>query len=206
MEEFIKKTIQESINAKQSFLETPQNTEDIQNTANLIVQAFKNGNKLLICGNGGSAADAQHISGELVDKFMIERKGLPAIALTTDTSVITAWGNDKDFNEIFERQTEALGKPGDVLVGISTSGNSKNIVKAFNKAKGLNMKTISLTGKDGGEIKQLSDLNINVSHDSTPRIQEVHLVIYHIICELIEAEMFKEPTQEIKSEQGDSKY
>lgn len=193
--EFIQKTIKESIKTKQEFLNNIQNIQDIQEAVNAIVQAFKNGNKLLICGNGGSAADAQHISGELVNRFMMDRKGLPAIALTTDTSVITAWGNDKNFNEIFERQTEALGKPGDILIGISTSGNSENIIKAFNKAKELNIKTISLTGKDRGKIKELSNLNINVSNQSTPRIQEVHLVIYHIICELVEAEMFKQGDQ-----------
>jgi len=189
MNDIIKQIIQESIEAKQKFLAEEMNVEAISNVVEEMVRCFRAGGKILVCGNGGSAADAQHISGELVDRFMIERKGLPVIALTTDSSVITAWGNDKDFNDIFARQVEALGKTGDILIGITTSGNSQNIIYAIEKAKSIDVKVISLTGKDGGKIKEMSDLNINVGSDSTPRIQEVHEVVYHIICELVEKEM-----------------
>jgi len=188
MEE-IKKIIEESIETKKRFLDVEGNLKSIGIAVNVIVESFKNGGKVLICGNGGSAADAQHIAGELVDRFLLDRKGLPVIALTTDSSVITAWGNDKDFNKIFERQVEALGKQGDVLIGISTSGNSENVVKGMEKAKENGMRIVSLTGKDGGKIKELSDVNINVESSETPRIQECHSVIYHIICELVEKEM-----------------
>lgn len=189
MKDLIKQRIQESIEAKQKFLAEEENVESIVKVVEEMVGCFKNDGKVLICGNGGSAADAQHISGELVDRFMLERKGLPVIALTTDTSVITAWGNDKDFNDIFARQVEALGKGGDILIGISTSGNSQNIVDAIEKAKEIGIKIISLTGKDGGKIKEISDVNLNVNSESTPRVQEVHEVIYHIVCELVEKEM-----------------
>lgn len=189
MTEQIRQIIEESIETKKRFLDGAGNLENIQKAADEIVRCFKDSGKVLICGNGGSAADAQHIAGELVDKFLLDRKGLPVIALTTDSSIITAWGNDKDFNEIFERQVEALGKTGDVLIGISTSGNSENVVRGMKKAKDSKMKVISLTGKDGGEIKTLSDVNINVDSMETPRIQECHSVIYHILCELVEKEM-----------------
>jgi D-sedoheptulose 7-phosphate isomerase len=189
MQDIIKQRIQESIEAKQKFLGETKNLEDISKVIKVIVSCFRNRGKVLICGNGGSAADAQHIAGELVDRFLIERKGLPVIALTTDTSVITAWGNDKNFNDIFARQVEALGKEGDILIGISTSGNSQNIINAIEKSKSIGLKVISLTGKNGGKIKEMSDFNINVQSDSTPRIQECHEIIYHIICELVEKEM-----------------
>ena len=188
----IKQIIEESIKTKKRFLENPTNLDSIQKAVDKIVKCFKDGRKVLICGNGGSAADAQHIAGELVDRFLLERKGLPVIALTTDSSIITAWGNDKDFNEIFERQVEALGRKGDVLIGISTSGNSENVIRGIKKAKENEMKIVSLTGKDGGEIKTLSDVNINVDSMETPRIQECHSVIYHIVCELVEKEMVGE--------------
>ena len=183
---FIKKSIKESADSKIEFI---TQSENIANASKIITDSMKKGGKLLICGNGGSAADSQHIAGELIDKFLIERKGLPAIALTTDTSVLTAWGNDKNFDEIFERQIEALGKAEDVLLAISTSGNSKNILKAAEKAKEIGMKVISLTGGNGGILKNLSDININSPSDKTPRIQECHMVAYHIICQLVEEEM-----------------
>ena len=142
--------------------------------------------QILIMGNGGSAADAQHMAAELVGRFKEERKGLDARALTTDTSILTAWANDYDYSTIFERQVEAHAKSLDVLFGLSTSGNSENIIKAFQKGKEIGTMNISLTGKDGGEIKKLSDYNINVVSENTPRIQEAHLFIYHTICELVE--------------------
>jgi D-sedoheptulose 7-phosphate isomerase len=184
----IKNIMQESISYKTEFL---NQAENIYDAANKIVESFRQGNKILIFGNGGSAADAQHIAGELVGRFKLERKGLPAIALSTDTSILTAWSNDYNFEGIFERQVEALANKGDILMGISTSGNSKNIINAFYKGKQINTTNISLTGNNGGKIKEISDININSYSKSTPRIQECHILAYHIICELIEEEMFK---------------
>lgn len=158
----------------------------IENISNIVSESIKSGNKLLIAGNGGSAADAQHFAAEIVGRFVLERKGYPAIALTTDTSILTAIGNDYSYDEIFSRQIEALGKPGDVFIGISTSGNSKNIIKAVEKAKELNIKTISFTGHDGGIMKDLCDENLIVNGSETSRIQENHLMSYHIICEFVE--------------------
>lgn len=163
---------------------------EIISCVDMMCDTLENGGKILIVGNGGSAADAQHIAGELVGRFKLERKGLSAIALTTDTSILTAWSNDYDFSTVFERQVEALAKDGDVLFGLSTSGNSENVVKAFEKGKEIGTKNISLTGNEGGRIKPISDLNINIYSDNTPRIQEGHVLAYHIICELVEEKMF----------------
>lgn len=184
--EKIKEMMKESIETKEAFL---KEAEQISKAIDVMIQCYKNGNKILICGNGGSAADAQHIAAELVGRYKLERKGLPAIALTTDSSILTAWSNDYGFESVFERQVEALGKEGDVLIGLSTSGNSPNVVKAFEKARKMNLKTISLTGNEGGKLKPLSDININVSSKNTPRIQECHLLAYHIICEEVEKQM-----------------
>ncbi len=186
--DFIKKRIEESIEAKKEFLSETQN---ILSAVNLIVKSLRNNGKILVFGNGGSAADAQHIAGELVAKFMIERKAIPAIALTTDTSIITAWSNDypEGFENIFARQIEAHAKAGDILIGITTSGNSENVIRGFLKGKEIGTVNISLTGKDGGKIKNLSDININSSSSSTPRIQECHEIAYHILCEMVEKEM-----------------
>jgi len=155
----------------------------------LIGSCLKNNGKLLLFGNGGSAADAQHIAGELVGRYNLERKGLPAIALTTDTSVITAWSNDYDFVDIFSRQVESLANPLDIVFGISTSGNSENVYRGLLKGKKIGAKSVSLTGQEGGRIKNVSDFNINVPSYETPRIQECHQVIYHTICELVEKDM-----------------
>ena len=182
----VQELIQESIKAKQDFIKEAENIEKVSKR---IVECFKAGNKILIFGNGGSAADSQHIAAELVGRYKLERKGLPAIALTTDSSILTAWSNDYSFDTIFERQIEALAKKGDVLLGISTSGNSANVLKGFEKGKQIGTFNISLTGKDGGKLKQISDLNINSSSKSTPRIQECHVLAYHIICEIVEGEM-----------------
>ena len=187
--ETIKNIIKESIKCKEEFIEQSGN---IKKAAEKIVECLKNGNKVLIFGNGGSAADAQHIAGELVGRFKLERKGWPAIALTTDTSILTAWSNDYDYESVFERQVEALAKKGDVLIGISTSGNSQNVVRALDMGKDNGTVNISLTGKDGGKIKPISDVNINSDSDNTPRVQECHVLAYHIICELVEKEMVKE--------------
>jgi D-sedoheptulose 7-phosphate isomerase len=184
----IKKRIEESISAKKSFL---SQTNNIEKASDAIVRALKNKGKVLVFGNGGSAADSQHIAGELIGKFMIQRKALPAIALSTDTSVLTSWSNDYSdgFENVFSRQIEALASPGDVLIGITTSGNSENVIRAFKKGREIGTVNISLTGKDGGRIKPLSDININSDSNETPRIQECHEVAYHIICELVEKEM-----------------
>ena len=184
----IKQRIEESISAKKDFI---SETENIRKAAHAIVKALKNKGKILVFGNGGSAADSQHIAGELIGKFMLKRKALPAIALTTDTSVITSWSNDNSegFETVFERQIEALANPGDVLIGITTSGDSENVIRAFKKGHEKQTINISLTGKDGGKIKQLSDININSISKETPSIQECHIVAYHIICELVEKEM-----------------
>jgi len=166
--------------------------DTIEKIANIIIDALKHGNKVLIAGNGGSAADAQHFAGELVCKFQKERKALPAIALNTNTSVLTAIGNDYSFEEIFSRQIEALSKSGDVFLGISTSGNSLNIIKALKIAKRLGCQTIGFTGKTGGKMQEDCDILFKVNSQDTPRIQEVHILVIHILCELIEENLFNE--------------
>ena len=151
-----------------------------------IVNAINNGNKVILFGNGGSASDAQHIAAEFTGRFVKERKGLPAIALTTDTSALTAIGNDYGFNQIFSRQVEAIAKSGDVVIGISTSGNSDNVYTAIETANILGCYSITLTGKDGGRIKSLSKLNININSPITARIQEMHILAGHLICSVVD--------------------
>ena len=153
------------------------------------IRTLKNGNKVLLMGNGGSAADSQHIAAEFVGRFKKERKGLPAIALTTDTSILTSVGNDYSFDEIFVRQIEALAHPSDLVVGISTSGNSENVIKGILKAKEIGCYTVGLLGKDGGKLKDLVDLSIVVPSNNTPRIQECHILIGHIVCEIVDMEL-----------------
>jgi len=184
MKEFIISRLRESADLKLVFAK--QATKEVIKAVNIIEKSLKSSGKILIFGNGGSAADAQHIAAEFVNRYLKERNALPAIALTTDTSILTSIGNDSSFENIFSRQIEALGKKGDVAWGLSTSGRSKNIVKALSIAKSIGLKTIGFTGGDGGEIKKLVDCNINVPSMSTPRIQELHITIGHIICELIE--------------------
>lgn len=152
----------------------------------ILTEALKNGHKILLCGNGGSAADAQHIAAELSGRYKIERRGLAGIALTTDTSVLTAVGNDYGFEHIYERQVQALAQPGDVVIGISTSGHSKNVVRALSLARAIGCKTIGLSGRDGGVMSEFCDMNIIVPSDDTPRIQEMHIMIGHIMCEAID--------------------
>ncbi len=178
--------MEESIACHREFVGQAGN---IKQAAERIVASMKAGGKLLVFGNGGSAADAQHLAAELVGKYRLERKGYAAIALTTDTSILTAIGNDYGYASVFERQVEALAKKGDVLIGISTSGNSENVVRALEKGRGMGTVNISLTGKDGGRVKALSDVNINASSENTARIQECHGLAYHILCELVEQEM-----------------
>ena len=163
---------------------------NIEVSISSILKALKNKKKLLICGNGGSAAQSQHFAAELVGRFKIDRLGIPAIALTTDTSILTALGNDFGFDSIFAKQVETLGGEGDILFCLSTSGNSENLIKAISKAKEKKISTISLLGKNGGKIKGISDLSIIVPSHDTARIQEVHLVIIHSICQTIEKNLF----------------
>ncbi len=158
-----------------------------------VTAALKGGSKILLFGNGGSAADAQHIAAEFVNRFIIERPPLPAIALTTDTSIITSIANDYDFSEIFAKQIRAIGQPGDVAWGLSTSGTSSNVVKALEAAKKAEMITIGLTGRDGGHIARIVDYSLVVPSNSTPRVQEVHVTIGHVICELVDFKLFQRP-------------
>ena len=164
--------------------------KSIEIAAKLCIDSLKNSNKILIFGNGGSAADAQHIAAELVGRYKTERKGLSAIALTTDTSAITAIANDYGYLHVFDRQVEALANEGDVVIGISTGGSSANVISALKLANDLGCKTIGLSGKGGGEFNSLCDVNIIVQSENTPRIQEMHIVIGHTICHLIEQSIF----------------
>ena len=161
-------------------------TSEIRKAADLIIYTLNNGNKLLIMGNGGSAADSQHFAAEIVGRFQKNRKALAAVALTTDTSILTAVGNDYGFDSVFSRQIEALGKKGDAVICFSTSGNSENVIKAAEAAEEAGCKTIGFLGKDGGVLKDKCDVSIIVETETTARVQEMHLMIYHIICELVE--------------------
>ena len=158
----------------------------IEIAAKICIDSLKNGNKILIFGNGGSAADAQHIAAEIVGRYKIERKGLPAIALTTDGSILTSISNDYEYSYIFERQVEALGNKGDVLIGISTGGTSTNVVNALKISKELGCRSIGFSGKGGGEFNNLCDVNLEVLAKDTARIQEVHILFGHVICHLID--------------------
>ena len=180
--------VEESIALKREFFR--RSLVEVRRAVQMVVGTLKGGGKLLIFGNGGSAADAQHIAAEFVNKFMMKRDALPAIALTTDTSVLTSVANDTDFSQVFSRQIEALGQEGDLAWGITTSGRSPNVVQGLIRAKQLGLKTLVLTGCDGGEVLKVADLSLLVPSRSTPRVQEVHIMIGHIICELVEEELF----------------
>src|SRR5262249_15611343 len=177
----------ESLDAKRRFFE--QSSRDVAQAAQMIIDAIRAGGKVLIFGNGGSAADAQHIAAELAFKMGRERDALPALALTTDTSLLTAIGNDRSFDFIFSRQIQALGRKGDVVLAISTSGNSPNVIEAIHQARAMEIQTIGLLGAGGGRVAALIDLALIVPHNETPRIQEVHIAASHIICQLIEDEL-----------------
>ncbi len=174
----------ESASLKKAFVE--EYAEAIVNLGILMGKRLEAGYKILICGNGGSAADSQHFAAEIVGRFEKERKAFPAIALTTDTSALTAIGNDYGFDKVFSRQVEALGEKGDILVGISTSGNSENVIKAVEKAKEMGIFTVGFLGKDGGKLKDIVDKAFIVRHSNTARIQEVHLTLEHTLCKIIE--------------------
>lgn len=173
--------------------------EPIAQAADMMFSALAQGNKILACGNGGSAADCQHFAAELVGRFEKERLSLPAMALTTDTSILTAVGNDYSFQDIFTKQVQAFGQPGDLLLAISTSGNSSNVIAAINAAHDREMNVIALTGKGGGEIGEMltdADVHICVPHNRTARIQEVHLLVIHCLCDGIDAALFGEDADE----------
>jgi D-sedoheptulose 7-phosphate isomerase len=190
MQTKIKDIIQASVDTKLGILNDPEMVASIGKAVDLITSALKQDKKVLFCGNGGSAADAQHLAAELSGRFYKDRPALQAEALHCNTSYLTAVANDYSFEVIYARLVDGIGKEGDVLVGLSTSGNSPNINKAFEVAKGKGMATIGLTGESGGKMKPLSDLLINVPSGDTPRIQEAHMMIGHIICQLVEEKLF----------------
>ena len=182
--------IKASIDVKQQLLNDQNLVQQIQTVTDIITKAFQNGNAVYFAGNGGSAADAQHLAAEFSGRFYKDRKALPSDALHCNTSYLTAVANDYSYDVIYARLLEGLAKPGDVLVGISTSGNSGNIVKAFEMAKTIGVTTIGFTGQKGGAMKELGDYLINVPSNTTPRVQESHILVGHIICELVEINIF----------------
>lgn len=189
MKDYIRNNIQESVDAKIRLLQDEKLCSLIENVCGLCIEAYRKGNKILVCGNGGSASDAQHMTGELVGRYKIERAGIPAISLNANTAVMTALGNDYDYDSIFSKQVKALGAAGDVLFVISTSGNSMNTVLAARQAKAQKITTVALTGEGGGKLKELCDYTINVPSANTPRIQEMHILVIHTICGIIEKEL-----------------
>jgi D-sedoheptulose 7-phosphate isomerase len=186
----IKNLIQASIDVKLQVLNDAALQERLSACVDAIEAAFKNGNKVLFCGNGGSAADAQHLAAEFSGRFYIDREALPAEALHVNTSYITAVANDYSYDVVYSRMIQGIGRKGDVLIGLSTSGNSANIIKAFETARSKGMITIGFTGETGGKMKELSDWLINVPSTDTPRIQESHILLGHIICQLVEEKYF----------------
>lgn len=190
---FLKKEIRnaflESIRIKNDFLSDDSNIGSIGTAVKAIIKSVKRGGKVLVFGNGGSAADSQHLAAEMVVRFEKERKAFPCIALTTDTSILTAVSNDYGYDRVFSRQIEALGAPGDVVIAISTSGSSESVIEAVRTAKKKKIKVIALTGRDGGCLRREADISIHVKEEKTARIQEVHITIIHIICKAIESLM-----------------
>ena len=186
----IKESIEQSIATKQKILNNPALLQVIENVAKACAEAFCNGNKVLFCGNGGSAADAQHLAAEFSGRFYYDRPPLPSEALHVNTSYLTAVANDYSYDEVYSRIIRGSGKEGDVLIGLSTSGNSKNVIRAFETANEIGMLTVALTGESGGNMKDIADFLLNVPSDDTPRIQESHIMIGHIICELVESSLF----------------
>lgn len=191
LETSITRVIEASIATKQSLLRSTETVSTIGKVSELLVNALKSGNKALFFGNGGSAADAQHIAAEFVGRFGFDRPALPALALSVNSSCVTAIGNDYGFDQVFSRQVEALARPGDVAIGISTSGNSPNVLCALAKAKEIGLHTVGLTGGGGGRLRGAVDHCVCAPSNETPRIQECHILIAHIISELVEREMFK---------------
>jgi D-sedoheptulose 7-phosphate isomerase len=191
MKEYIKNQIKKSYETKQDIYKDEDLLNKIEKVSKHCVELYKNTDKkLILAGNGGSAADAQHIAAELVGRYGFDRPSIPALALTTDTSNLTAIGNDYGYDMVFSRQLDGMGQSGDIFIGISTSGNSKNLINAFEVAKKKNILSIALVGKDGGEMAKMADIALIVPSNSTPRIQESHILIGHIICDIIEKEIF----------------
>ncbi len=184
----IKDSLAGSMAAQENFV--AESSDSLLASVELVIECFQGGGKLLLFGNGGSAADAQHLAAEFVNRFLINRRPLPALALTTDTSILTSVGNDFSYDDIFAKQISALGKKEDLALGISTSGNSTNVIAAFAEAKKIGMKTVALTGCNGGKMRGNVDLLLNVPSDHTPHIQETHLWIEHMICQLVDEKMF----------------
>jgi len=189
-QDLIKRNINDSLSVKQELLNSDQLIDQVVEIADLIVQTFKNGNKLLFCGNGGSAADAQHLAAEFSGRYYLNRPPLHAEALHTDTSFMTAVANDFSFEEVYARLIQGIGKKGDILIGMSTSGNSKNVLLALKQAKEQNITTIGFTGEKGENMKAHCDLMLHIPSNDTPRIQECHLMLGHAICELVEKKLF----------------
>jgi len=187
---YISNQVQKSIDTKQKLLDNQELMDLIQKVALKCVEVYKNGNKTLIAGNGGSAADAQHIAGEFVSRFYFDRPGLASIALTTDTSILTAIGNDYGYEKLFSRQVQANGVKGDMFIGISTSGNSANVIEALKECRYKGIVTVGLTGEKGGKMAEMCDFCIKVPSIETPRVQEAHILIGHIICAVVEEAIF----------------
>ena len=194
--EYVKSYLSASLAVKKKLSEDESAIENIKNAAEVVESAYRAGHKVLIAGNGGSAGDAQHIAAEFVSRFFYDRPGLPAIALTTDTSMLTAIGNDYGFKRLFSRQVQAQGNPGDVFIGISTSGNSENIIEAVKEAKKQDLTTIALCG-EGGVLSSLVDIALAAPSVSTPHIQECHIVMGHIICGLVEERIFPDEKPDV---------
>jgi len=192
MKEFIIDQLKKSCEVKKSILEDSELLDLIKKAVEITIQAYKNGNKVLVAGNGGSAADAQHIAGEFVSRFYFDRPGLPAIALTTDSSILTAIGNDYGYENLFARQIQANGKTGDIFFAISTSGNSPNIIKAIEAARKSGIITIGFSGKKQCKMDEICDISLKMPSFETPRIQEAHITIGHIICAAVEKQLFGE--------------
>lgn len=183
--------VQDSIAVKRKMIEDPGLISTVQAVADECIAAYRRGNRVLLAGNGGSAADAQHIAAEFVGRYAFDRPGLPAMAFTTDTSMLTAIANDYGYDQVFRRQLEANGRNGDIFIGISTSGNSPNVVAALQQAREMGIVTVGLTGQDGGHMQSLCQYCLCVPSASTPRIQESHIMLAHILCGLVEEALFE---------------
>ncbi len=190
MERYIREQIADSAATKQAILENQPLIDVIVEVAKACVEVYRKGKKTLLAGNGGSAADAQHIAAELVGRYGFDRPSIPSLALTTDTSNLTAIGNDYGYDKVFSRQLEGMAQEGDLFIGISTSGNSQNIINAFESAKERGVATVALVGRDGGKMASMADYAIIIPSNATPRIQESHILIGHILCDIIEKELF----------------
>jgi len=193
----IKDIINTSIEVKNSIVSNEKLIANIEQCVDVIIKALRSGNKILFCGNGGSAADAQHLAAELSGRFYLDRKALPAEALHVNTSYLTSVANDYGYEHVYSRLVDGIGQKGDILVGLSTSGNSKNICNAFSTAKENGLLTIAMTGKSGGELADLSDIVLNIPSTDTPRIQEAHIMVGHIICQLVEEGYFGDSASNI---------